>query len=98
MGEDYQVSLSANWIWRDGLEVTSICPALPIGVPFALKRALLSTGGAKLGWLRMLKASARNCRPVLSEMKAKGKFLTSEKSTSNWLGPVKMLRDALPRT
>jgi hypothetical protein len=54
----YQINLMANWICRDGVCVDVIKPAVGIGC--GSNRILLSSGGAKLLWLKTLKNSARN--------------------------------------
>src|SRR5690348_933646 len=57
----------------------------PIGLPFAF--------GAKLGWLKKLKASMRNCRLSRSET---FHVLETERSSLKKLGPRQKPGDSLP--
>ena len=53
----------------------------------------LRSGVSRLVWLRMLKNSARNCRPRRSVRCA---LRVAEKSSSERPGPVSALRETLP--
>src|SRR6267154_2342676 len=59
--------------------------------------ALLPVGELKLGWLKMLKNSTRNCTLNASEMRATCVFLTRDISKLTILGPITLLRPALPK-
>jgi|ERR1700682_1257879 hypothetical protein len=96
---NYQIALTANWIWRDVVVVDLRRPATPVGEPEESKMSVLSgeTGTAKLAWFRMLKNSARNWMLKFSEIFLIALFLNMEKSRFTRPGPVNMLRPALPR-
>src|SRR5690242_15937488 len=93
------MNLIANWICRSGIVVLVSRPAPPLNVPSDKKISELSgtVGGAKLGWFRMLKISARNCTLKFSDMRLMRLFLKTEKSKFVMPGPIKMFRPALPR-
>src|SRR5260370_38875797 len=74
-------------------------PATPVSAPVPSKMSVLSgvMGGAKLGWLRRLKISARNWTLKFSEILLMWLFLNTEKSNPVMPGLIKILRPALPR-
>src|ERR1700686_4230156 len=97
----------ANWICRSGTVVLTKRPAVPgvVGVeardnPVASKMSVLPSpgpGGAKLGWLRILNISTRNCTLKFSEILLIWLFLNTEKSKPVTPGPINMLRPEFPR-
>ena len=50
-----------------------------------------------MAWLKMLKTSTRNCTLNASEMRATCVFFTRDISKLTILGPITLLRPALPR-
>jgi hypothetical protein len=93
---DYQVNFKANWICRDVVFVKLKTPALPIGLPDESMMTRLSFGDVKLGRLKMLKNSVRNCALNVSEIFGIGMFLKSEKSILMRPGPITEFRPAFP--
>src|ERR1700720_1239837 len=97
----------ANWICRSGTVVLTKSPAVPplttVGeseAPVASNMSVLPSpgpGGAKLGWLRILKISIRNWTLKFSEILRIWLFLKTEKSRLVTPGPTRLLRPALPR-
>ena len=92
----YQVNFKANWICREVVFVKVKTPALPIGFPDESMMTRLSFGDVKLGRLKTLKNSARNCALNASEIFGTGIFLNKEKSISTRPGPITEFRPALP--
>src|SRR5256885_688575 len=70
------------------------CPLLSIPFPRKSTPKLGQNGLAKLGWLRMLKKSARSCMFNLSVILVS---LTTEKSQFLNVGPLSALRPRLPK-
>src|SRR5438445_11225435 len=65
---NHQINFTANWICLDGVWVDVMSPALATRFPVESKIFRLSKGGAKFGWFKMLKNSARNCALKRSEI------------------------------
>src|SRR5258705_2744957 len=83
---DYQLIFIPNWISRESVEVEVILTGVrPVVDPSALNIISLETGTRKLGWLRMLNISTRNCVLMRS---VRRRFLKTEKSRSKRLGPT----------
>src|SRR5690349_12548483 len=87
---NYQTTFSANWICREVVDVESTKPAPPTGAPVPSKIILLSVGGLKLGRLRILKNSVRNCTLKVSEILLIGLFLNSDMSKVPRPGPTRV--------
>src|ERR1041384_6515780 len=85
------ISLSANWIWRDVVEVCVMTPADELYWP---PEKMTSFGYPKLGWLRILNVSTRSWafNPSLI-----GIFLNNDVSTENRPGPRSAPRDTFPK-
>ena len=89
---------NANWICLDVAEVLVICPAVVSGdSPLALPEKTIRPGSAKLGWLRILKNSARNSTFPPSPNFLTGVSFTSEKSRFLKAGPLKIFLPAFPK-
>src|SRR5260370_24391418 len=93
------VLFTSNRIPRAVVFVLENDPATPVSAPVPSKMSVLSgvMGGAKLGWLRRLKISARNWTLKFSEILLMWLFLNTEKSNPVMPGLIKILRPALPR-
>src|SRR6266852_7154043 len=79
--------------------VLVIWPKLPVpgmGTPFASSRSAVTLllGSPKLGWLKTLKASSRNCKYCRS---VNLKSLLTEASTVNNGGPITTFRPKFPK-
>src|SRR4030088_348005 len=92
----YQISFSANWICLEVVTVVVIAPAPACSAPVLSKRALLSTGGEKFGWLKILKTSTRNCALKFSDIFVNFIFLKRDMSKLISPGPVNSLRLEFP--
>jgi hypothetical protein len=92
----HQISFRANWIWREGVCVDVIRPALEMGFPLWSKTVRLSVGEEKFARLNTLKNSARNWALKLSEMRRIRLFLNSEKSRFEMPCPITLLRPRFP--
>src|ERR1700733_4419314 len=102
---DQKVNLSENWAWRAvpppicvpsaSAMVWPTRPKLPLGVqvPGPTAVQIPPSGLVKLGWLKMLKMSARNCIDTLSVM---AKFFIPERSNWKYAGPRRALRPTVP--
>src|SRR6266576_3068154 len=84
----YQIIFRANWICREVVVVASIAPAPEIKFPLSSIIVLLLIGGAKLGRLKILKASKRNCTLNVSEILLIGLFLNTDMSMFTIPGPI----------
>ena len=92
----YQESFNANWICRDVVLVKVKTPAPLVRFPAESMMTRLSFGDAKLGRLKTLKNSDRNCALNASEIFGIGMFLKREKSILTRPGPITELRPAFP--
>src|SRR3982074_3321473 len=98
----HQISLSANCIWFEVVPGEVMVPAPPVpggaasDAPVLSKRALLSTGGEKFGWLKILKTSTRNCALKVSDIFLNLLFFNRDKSKLISPGPVNGLRPEFP--
>ena len=84
----HQISFKANWICLEVVTVEVIAPAPASRAPVLSKRALLSTGGEKFGWLKILKTSTRNCALRVSDILLNLMFLNRDISKLISPGPV----------
>src|SRR6266851_4124017 len=93
----HQMTFTANWICLEVVDVESINPAPATGAPDPSKIILLSVGGLKLGRLRILKNSVRNCTLKVSEILLIGLFLNNDMSKVARPGPIRVFRPELTR-
>src|ERR1035437_6810858 len=85
-------------MFRGGVTVEVIMPAFVSGPSVMLAPwNTVPFGNAKLAWLKRLKTSARNCNRPASPRNFSGVSLTTEKFVLEIWGPLRKLRDELPR-
>src|ERR1700737_5352584 len=92
----YQISFNANWICLEVVTVEVISPAPSCRAPVLSKIAVLSTGGEKLGWLKILKTSTRNCALNFSDIFLNFIFLNRDISKLISPGRINYLREGFP--
>ncbi len=92
-----KINFKPNWRTRGPPSPRRGLPASTSGVVPIAPKAPLSTctfGRLKLGWLRILKNSVRNCSETRSLILV---FLLTEKSSTLKRGPTMIFRPALPK-